>query len=122
MGWSARANTALEQSDQLLRRKAIYEQIHPETKRGGAPGKAGGGKRAKVAESATFARDTAAKTGVSPRTVREDVQIAARITPEVKGLLRGTPLADEKTELLRIARLPAAKQERARPAGAWRPA
>jgi len=45
--------------------KRVYEQLHPETKHGGAPGVAGGGKRARVEMISTFADDTAAKTGVS---------------------------------------------------------
>jgi hypothetical protein len=100
----------------------IYEQLYPETRHGATPSKAGGGKVPKTASNATCAADTAARTATAERTVRQDVQIAARITPEAKALLRGTPLADEKTELLRVARLPAEKQERARPAGAREPA
>jgi hypothetical protein len=106
----------------LARRKVVYEQIHPEAKQGGAPGKAGGGKVAKGDNVSSFADDTAARTGVSPRTVQHYAQIAAKITPEAKALLRDTPLADEKRDLTRIARLPAEKQERARPAGARQPA
>jgi hypothetical protein len=45
----------------------LYEKVHPETKKGGAPGKAGGGKKAKTAKLATLARDTATKTGLSRR-------------------------------------------------------
>jgi hypothetical protein len=37
------------------------------------PGKAGGGKAAKTETVSTFAADTAAKTGVAARTVREEV-------------------------------------------------
>jgi len=36
------------QSKALARRKVIYLTIHPETKRGGTPGRAGGGKNAKM--------------------------------------------------------------------------
>jgi DNA modification methylase/ParB-like chromosome segregation protein Spo0J len=104
--------TILERGEQTARRKVIYEQLHPEVKTGGLPGKSGGGKVAKSATVAPFAQDTAAKTGTSTRTIHEDVQIANRITPEAKALIRGTPLADEKRELLRVARLPAAKQEK----------
>jgi ParB family chromosome partitioning protein len=102
----------LERSDQMLRRKLIYEQLHPETKKGAAPGKSGGGKVAKSGPGPSFARDTATKAGVGIRAVYRDLQIAAKITPEAKALIRGTPLDDEKVELLRIARLPAENQEK----------
>jgi hypothetical protein len=44
---------------------------HPEAKHGGAPGKKRGRKKAKPANLASFAEDTAAATGMSIRTVTE---------------------------------------------------
>jgi len=103
----------LERSEHLAERKRLYLLKHPETAKGVAGGKAGGNGRPKssgvaTAESAvaTFAADTAAKTGASERTVREDVQIAESIPEDVRDALRDTPLADSKTDLLDIARLP----------------
>ena len=57
------------------------------------------------ADVPAFTEDTARKTGLSQRTVKEDVQIATRILPEVRDILRSTELADSKRDLLRIARL-----------------
>jgi hypothetical protein len=54
----------------------------------------------------TFADDTASKTGVTPRTVREEVQIAKPIAPEVRDAIRNTPMADSKADLLKLARMP----------------
>jgi hypothetical protein len=60
----------------------LEEALHPEVKHGGAPGKAGGGKqKAKGVRVASFAADTAKKTGLSARTVQEDVQVLRR-SPE----------------------------------------
>lgn len=90
----------LERCDQEALRKQVYEQLHPEAARplGGRPSK-----NAEIIS--TFADDTAAKTGVTARTVRQEVQIAEKILPEVKDAIRGTELADSKTDLLQLARL-----------------
>ena len=96
--------TALERADTLLHRKKLYEAKHPETKHGGAPEKAGGGKKAKTAETATFAEDTSKKTGAA-RTVREDLQIANNLDDDVKELLRDAPLA-EFSRLSFLRRIP----------------
>jgi hypothetical protein len=40
----------------ILERKTLYLKLHPETKHGGAPGKAGGGKKAKDAKLASFVK------------------------------------------------------------------
>jgi ParB family chromosome partitioning protein len=47
-----------ERALHIGKRKELYEKVHPETKKGGAPGKAGGGKKSKTAKLATFARNT----------------------------------------------------------------
>jgi len=100
--------TILERAEHLKHRKDIYEALHPETKAGvaqalgmhralghnvGAPG------------APTFTEDAARKTGLSERTVKVGIQIATRILPEVRDVLRNTDVADSKRDLLRIARL-----------------
>ena len=62
--------------------KELYEMLHPETKHGAI----GNGR---VAESATlptprFSADTAEKTGVAERTIREEVQLYEMLHPETK--------------------------------------
>ncbi|MDC0743233.1 ParB/RepB/Spo0J family partition protein [Polyangium mundeleinium] len=101
--------TMLERGEHMLRRKDIHEQLYPETKHGGAPGKKGGGKKAKDATVASFAEDTAAKTGLSIRTIQEDVKIA-RLGDDTKKAIRGTPLEDQKRVLLQITRIAPEKQ------------
>ncbi|MFN3481023.1 MAG: ParB/RepB/Spo0J family partition protein [Thermodesulfovibrionales bacterium] len=95
---------ALEKAEHLLRRKEIYEELHPETKAGvkGALVKHG---RISANETVSFAEDTARKTGLSPRTIQQDVQIAEKIIPEVKEQIRDSKLANSKRELLSLARL-----------------
>lgn len=83
--------------EHLARRKAIYEALHPETRKGvsqatGMNRKLGNNVTEII--SATFAEDTAAKTGFTPRTIRHEVQIATRIPDDVRELLRSTPVAE----------------------------
>jgi N6-adenosine-specific RNA methylase IME4 len=53
-------------------RKTLYEKQHTETKHGGAPGKAGGGKKAKDLNLRSFVKDTAKKTGKGRSTVARE--------------------------------------------------
>ena len=104
--------TTMERGELLARRKAIYEEQHPETKpvnEKGGPGR--GNKTAEINSAVSFAADTAAKTGLTDRTVRQEIQIANSITPEVKEIIREIPLADRKTDLLQLARM-APEQQR----------
>jgi ParB family chromosome partitioning protein len=79
--------TELERGEHLADRKAIYEQLHPETKAGAA--QALGMNRAlgndvsdKLAP--TFTADTAAKTGLSQRAIERAIHRAENITPEIE--------------------------------------
>lgn len=104
----------LERSNHVAWRKEIYERLHPETKAKVAGAHASNraqGKHA-TAESAvaSFVSDTAAKTGVSERTIREDVAIGRDLAPEVINALRGTDVANSKTILLALAKEPVLRQ------------
>ena len=107
--------TALASAESFKRRKELHEQLHPETKRGGAPGKAGGGKMAKNPESGhfvvSFLDETAEKTGRGRSTIAESVQIATNLDDDVKHQLQGTPIEDRKTDLLRLARMSQEEQQ-----------
>ncbi len=98
------AAALLERAEHLRARKNFYEAAHPETKHGGAPGAAGGGKVAKVANLAAFATDTAGRTGMSGRVVYRSVRRAEAITPEVKEAIANMPeIADKGVELDALA-------------------
>jgi N6-adenosine-specific RNA methylase IME4/ParB-like chromosome segregation protein Spo0J len=90
------------------RRKELYEALHPETKQGKAPGKAGGGKKAKPANLATFAKETAGKTGQSRRNIERDATRAKQV--EVLGQIVGTCL-DKGDEIDALAGLPPDRQQ-----------
>ncbi len=96
------------------RAKPLFEEEARERqssglKKGGAPGKAGGGK-AKNDNVSSFAANTAAKTGLSERTVQRDVRVAERLAPDVRDAIRDTEIADNKRALAALADEPAEKQ------------
>jgi ParB family chromosome partitioning protein len=95
--------SVLERSEQITARKHLYEQLHPESKVGQAPGKAGGGKVAKDPGAGSFVDDTAKKTGRGRSTIAEEARIGT-LCVEARDLLRGTPVAHNKSDLLLLAR------------------
>lgn len=70
-----------------MRRKQIYEALHPETKQYVAGGKA---RQKTASDKMSFANDTAKKIGKSKRTIERDLQIAENIDEDVKRELEGT--------------------------------
>jgi ParB family chromosome partitioning protein len=96
-----------ERAAHIGARKAYYQKLHPETKHGGAPGKAGGGK-AKGANLASFVGATSKATGQSKRTVKRDATRAKKVV--VIDRIVGTSL-DSGTELDALAKLPEAEQQ-----------
>nr|WP_272481828.1 MT-A70 family methyltransferase [Hyphomicrobium sulfonivorans] len=92
-----------ERAIHVQRRKAIYEQQHPEAKHG-ATGRRG----KKDANFASFADDTASKTGRSKRSVAQDSTRAMKI--ERIADVVGTVL-DKGDELDALAKLPPERQE-----------
>lgn len=86
--------TVLERGEQEARLKEIYLLEHPETRpvseRGG-PGR--GHKTDEIISPVSFAEETAATIGVSPRTVQQEVQIAERLTEETKAIVAAHPAA-----------------------------
>jgi len=108
--------TALERGEQLARRKQIYEALHPEARKGTAGAVASNkaqGNRCNANETVSFAEDVAKKTGLAPRTIQQDVQIATNLSDEAKAVIRETPLADRKRDLIAISRLPREEQKEA---------
>lgn len=97
--------SVIDRGENLVKRKKIYEALYPQTKRGGD--RRSEDAKNQTAESAvwSFNKDTATKTGLSERVVRQDIQIANDIAPAVKDIIRDTDLADRKTDLLSISRL-----------------
>ncbi len=103
----------------LLRRKEIYEMLHPETKCGvsqaNAMNRAQGNNVSERGASTlkSFARDTADKLGISPRSVEEKIQIARDITPAAQEIIQGTERKIKKKDLLKLSRMEPEQQEHA---------
>ena len=99
--------TALQESQALKRRKEIYLELHPETKKGAqGGGKDGKGTRVRTeSDNMSFSDDTASKTGKNKRTVERAVKLADDISDEVAEQLEGMAIADNKAELGQLAKL-----------------
>lgn len=103
-----------EKGKQLLRRKEIYDSLHPESKHGGDRKS----EKIKCAQCAldpkpSFANDTAKKMGVSPSTVRRHLQVARDITTEAKRILQESGTSISQNEAVKLSRLEPKRQEEA---------
>lgn len=90
------------------RRKAIYEDLHPETEHGANLMGAGVAKLA-TPETPRFTAVTAKVTGTSERVVQRDAERGEKVLFEVLDLIRGTPL-DTGVYLDKLKRLPGSEQ------------
>ena len=102
-----------ELGDLLLRRKELYEAIHPETRQGMRNGQTAKNENFSLLDTKSFSQDTAEKLGVSKRTVEQLVQTAANLTPEAKKIIKEADTKITKGAALKISRLPPGQQEEA---------
>jgi len=94
--------SVLERAECLQRRKKIYENLFPDTKKGGDRKSKNASKRNNFV---SFSENTAQRIGNSRRTIEHEIQIASNISPDIKKMIRNTELANNKVELLKLARL-----------------
>lgn len=100
----------IDEGEQLLRKKEIYEMLYPETKAGVAGAKVTNEKRwgvateeSSAATKKSFVDDSAEKMQLSPRRVRQKIQVARDLTPEVKQIVKESKIGlDPLLELARI--------------------
>lgn len=102
-----------ELGDLLLRRKELYEVLHPETQQGKRNGQTAKNDNLTLLKTKPFSEDTAEKLGVSKRTVERLVQTAANLTPEAKKVIREADDKISRDAALKISRLPPDQQEEA---------
>ena len=95
--------TVLEQGEHLARRQELLGYSH-----------GGDRKSDEYQEEIISARksqsEIAAEIGLTDRSARNRMQVARNILPEVKELIRDTPVADSTTQLLELARMKPEKQ------------
>lgn len=97
--------TELEQGISLARRKEIYLELHPETAKNVAGGKAGGNGREKVAnDTMSFATDTSKKTGKSKRTTERKVSIGEKLGG-MQDAIKAAGIDDSQKDLTELAKL-----------------
>ena len=101
----------LESDKQLKRRKAIYEELHPETKQGtaGAIGKHNSANEI-ISSAKTFTEDTADKLGQSQRNIQMSVARAENIIEEVEDDIKELDIT--KTEGTILARFEPEQQKK----------
>lgn len=111
--------TPMEQNDLLLRRKEIYEALHPETRAGAAQAAGmnravGNNVGAAVAPtSKSFVQDTAERLGVSPSTIKSQVRAAKNTIPEAKEIIRESGVVVSKKDAVRLSQLEPEQQKEA---------
>lgn len=105
--------STLEYGEILLRRKEIYETLHPETKRGMRNGQTSKSDKMSFLETKSVAQDTAEKLGVVPRTVERQIQTAKNLTQEAKEIIKNADKKISKKEALKLSRLEPEDQKEA---------
>ena len=100
-----------ELGEQFLRRKEIYETLHPETRQGMRNGQTAKNANLTSLETKSFAQDTAEKTGMSKRTVSRLLQIANNMTQDAKRIVKDSDIPQDTA--LKISRLPHDQQAEA---------
>lgn len=101
---------ALERAELWWEREQILEQMGLRARPGDNQYTRKGSERISLPVKTTL--ELAKEVGYTERTVQQGKQIVKSIAPEVKKAIKGTPIAESPTMLLRIAR--AGKEERER--------
>lgn len=102
--------TVLEQAEHLKRRNEILEALGVRAKRGDNQYTLGtetisGPEKGETVSPFLTTEDIGKEVGLTGRSIRQRIQIARDILPEVKEKIRNTPIADSTTQLLELARL-----------------
>lgn len=94
---------ALDRAVFLGERQRIYEEMYPETARGGDRKSAVA--RENQNDIVSFSQNTADKIDVSKRTIERSVTIFKNLSPQIRAQISGTPLAKKQGELYKLTRI-----------------
>jgi ParB family chromosome partitioning protein len=92
-----------------VRRKAVYEALHPETRHGAIGNGREKGRQVGDSTADRFSADTALRTGRSERDVQRDASRGERVTEEALAVVTGTA-ADRGVVLDALAQIPRERQ------------
>ena len=93
----------------LAERKAIYEEMHPEIKKGAKNQHT----KNLLTDIMSFSKETALRIGLTDRTIRRAIHIAEKIPADLRKRLAGTKIAEKQADLLYLAGLEPATQRKA---------
>ncbi len=95
----------------LAERKRVWEEVYPETAHGGDRKSRKIKGQNQAAKMATrFSREAAEKLGIAERSIRRAVELAGRLAPEARDLVRQTYIAEHQSDLIQLSLLEPAEQ------------
>jgi ParB family chromosome partitioning protein len=97
--------SALDRAVFLTARKRVWEALHPRARHGGDRRSTARKISSGEASPLGFSVSAAEAVGLSPRTIREAITLAAALGPELIDRLRSRPIADNAVELKALAKL-----------------
>lgn len=100
--------SALDRAIFLAERKEVYDALNPETVRPGRKAK----ETAKTFRQfgQTFSKHTAGRLGLNKRTIEIALALVKNLAPEARDALRLSDVADNQSELIKLAALDPAQQ------------
>lgn len=100
----------IDEGEQLLRKKEIYEMLYPETKATNQGGAFRGNQHTKevtepnsATKTRSFVDDSAEKMQMTPRAIRKKIQVARDLSPEVKTIVKQHGISEKNS--LKLARI-----------------
>jgi ParB family chromosome partitioning protein len=107
---------ALERAELWLERDRLLEQLGLRAKPGDNQYSQKGGDGEMISPPPKTTLELAKQAGCNERTFQQGKQIARSIVPEVKEVIRGTPIAKSTTVLLKVARAGSTESQKAKQA------